>query len=316
MASAVQPVHIGVDVSKDELMISIDGAQPFALANTKQAISRWLAKLHGPVHIAMEPTNWYHELLAYRAHAKGHQIYLVNARQLNHYRQGIGVRAKTDGQDALVLERYLRHEHQQLPLWQPPSPEQRRLQALLHRRAILVQARTRIQQSLSGLAELKTSLKALTRRIDALERLINKRVEQLLCQSNWLGHARRCQSIEGIGPTTAAALVMAYQRGRFKSSDAFIAFLGLDVRVRDSGTMRGQRKLTKQGDPELRRLLFLAAMQAKQKPAWQGFYQRHLRKGLARIQVLNILARKLARVAFAIMRNNSEYQPGRACMQT
>lgn len=41
-------------------------------------------------------------------------------------------------------------------------------------------------------------------------------------------------------------------RGRFKTSDAFIAFLGMDVRVRDSGGYRGRRKLTKAGDPELR----------------------------------------------------------------
>nr|WP_255461667.1 hypothetical protein [Alcanivorax xiamenensis] len=30
---------------------------------------------------------------------------------------------------------------------------------------------------------------------------------------------------------------MAFLRGDFKNSDAFVAFLGLDVRVRDSGTL-------------------------------------------------------------------------------
>jgi transposase len=40
-------------------------------------------------------------------------------------------------------------------------------------------------------------------------------------------------------------------------ADACIAFLGLDVRVRDSGAWRGRRKLTKKGNPELRCLLFL-----------------------------------------------------------
>ncbi len=94
-----------------------------------------------------------------------------------------------------------------------------------------------------------------------------------------------------------------------RSSDAFIAFLGLDVRVRDSGTCRGRRKLTKQGDPELRRLLHLAAMQACRHPSWQGFYQRYTDRGLSKIQALVILARKLARVAFALLKNQSIYQP-------
>ncbi|WP_355661033.1 transposase [Halomonas salifodinae] len=37
--------------------------------------------------------------------------------------------------------------------------------------------------------------------------------------------------------------------------------------MRDSGTQRGRRKLTKQGDPEVRRLLYNAAMAAIRQPA-------------------------------------------------
>lgn len=40
----------------------------------------------------------------------------------------------------------------------------------------------------------------------------------------------------------------------------YLAFMGMDVRVRESGQWRGRRKLTKKGDPEVRRLLFNAAM--------------------------------------------------------
>ncbi|WP_019568906.1 transposase, partial [Thioalkalivibrio sp. ALMg13-2] len=88
------------------------------------------------------------------------------------------------------------------------------------------------------------------------------------------------------------------------------------VRIRDSGTKRGQRKLTKQGDPELRRLLYLAAMQAKSKAAWSDYYQRCLDRGLATTQALNALARKLARVAFALMKNQTDYQPKIPCGET
>lgn len=38
-------------------------------------------------------------------------------------------------------------------------------------------------------------------------------------------------------------------------ADAFIAFMGPDERIRDSGQSGEQRKLTKRGDLELRRLL-------------------------------------------------------------
>ena len=49
------------------------------------------------------------------------------------------------------------------------------------------------------------------------------------------------QPIPGVGPLT---MVATYHRGQFRSADSFIAFLGMDVRVRDSGKFRGQRKLT------------------------------------------------------------------------
>lgn len=316
MANRVQPTLVGVDVSKAELVISINGDKPFILPNSPKAIRRWLRQMAGPMSLAMEATSHFHFPLADEAYRRGHRVYLINGYRLNRYRDSIGGRAKTDGQDACLLVRYLARERADLRPWEPPSREHRQLQILLHRRATLVQAKVRIQQSFSEIKELAASLRALVKQIERVDLWIQKQIRQVIVQAGWWADVQRCQAIEGVGPLTAAALVMAYHRGDFRHSDAFIAFLGLDVRVRDSGTKRGRRCLTKQGDPELRRLLYLAAMQAKRQPVWQGFYQRYLDRGLAAIQVFNILARKLARVAFSLMRNQTTYVPGRACHQT
>lgn len=318
MANRVTPTFIGVDVSQAELVLSLslNGNEPLILPNELKAIRAWLCQYNEPLELALEATNDFHMPLAMEAHKQGHRVYVINGYQLNRYRESIGGRAKTDASDARLLVRYLQRERDQLRPWEPPPKAYRQLQGLLHRRATLVQAKVRIQQSFTGLAELKPSLRALIKQLEHLDALIQKRIYHCLRQSLWLDEARRCQAIEGIGPITAAALVMAYHRGDFRSSDAFVAFLGLDVRVRDSGKKRGRRCLTKQGDPELRRLLYLAAMQAKRQPAWQEFFQRYLERGLSAIQALNILARKLARVAFAILRNQTEYVAQRGCAQT
>ncbi len=218
-----------------------------------------------------------------------------------------------------MLRRYLEREQTDLRPWTPPPKGYVRIQQLLHRRAVLVKSRLALEQSLSQLPELKRSVKALIRKLAHLDVLIQKRLAQALEQHGWRNELKRCQAIEGIGPLTGAALVMAFNRGPFKTSDAFIAFLGLDVRVRDSGMSRGRRKLTKQGDPELRRLLYLAAMQACRTPSWKAFYQRHLDRGLSKIQALVALARKLARLAFALMKNQTIYRnetPQNACLAT
>ena len=98
-------------------------------------------------------------------------------------------------------------------------------------------------------------------------------------------------------------------RGRFASSDAFIAFLGMDLRAKDSGKKNGTRRLSKKGDAEIRRLAHNAAMAACRSPTWKPFYESYLARGLAKTEALVILARKLCRVAFALMKNQSEYQP-------
>ena len=316
MAMLVEIILVGVDVSKAELVVSLKGENPFILANNLKAIRQWLRQAAGSMEIAMEATNCFHLALATEAHRRGHKVYLINGFRLNRYRESIGGRAKTDGCDARLLARYLQRERADLREWEPPTGEYRRLQILLHRRARLVQAKVSIQQSFSDIKELKTCLQRIVKQLNGADVLIQTQIRHLLKRTGWQAAVERCQAIEGVGPLTAAALVMAFYRGHFQNSDAFIAFLGLDVRIRDSGTRRGRRCLTKQGDPELRRLLYLAAMQAKRQPSWKAYYQRQLDKGLAAVQALNILARKLARVAFSLMRNQTTYIPGGACQQT
>jgi len=312
MAMAVKPRTVGVDVAKAELVISIDDETPLTLDNTPAAIRGWLKGLHGPLRLALESTGVFHLELACQAHRLGHEVYLIDGYRLNRYRESVGGRAKTDASDARLLVRYLRNEGDDLRRWSPPSRDYQALQRLIHRRATVVRARTAIQQSLREIPTLKTTLQATLRQLDRTIAAIERRIGDTLTRAGWQQQAGRCRQIEGIGPVTAAALVMAFSRGRFANSDAFIAFMGLDVRIRDSGKKRGQRKLTKQGDGEIRRLLYLAAMQAKKQPAWQAFFQRLLDRGLAKIQALNALARKLARVAFALMKNETDYVPKNA----
>ena len=316
MAMSVMTHRIGVDVGKAELWLSVNGEPAQRCANERPAIRRWLRTLHGPAEFALEATSDFHLTLALEAHRRGHRVYLINGYRLNRYREGIGGRAKTDAGDAQLLVRYLAREHADLRPWTPPPEGYQTLQKLLRRRATLVRARVMLEQSLQGVPELRAGLKALVRQIARIDATLQRRLREAIDHAGWTAQTRRCQQIEGVGPLTGAALTMAFHRGAFRSSDAFIAFLGLDVRVRDSGQKRGRRKLTKQGDPELRRLLYLAALQAKAKPAWRPYYQRCLARGLATVQALNALARKLARVAFALMKNQTDYQPRTPCMET
>ncbi len=142
-----------------------------------------------------------------------------------------------------------------------------------------------------------------------LETLVEKMISDQLKEAGLLADLKRCTKVEGIGFLTGARLIATFQRGDFRNADAFIAFLGMDLRVSQSGQKDGRRSLTKRGDPEARRLLHNAAMSASRTSAWKAFYEEQRARGFSTTQALVILARKLARVVFALLKGQSEYQP-------
>lgn len=310
MAYRVQPIIIGADVSSRSIDLAWHGDPQAAttIDNTATAIDAWLDQQSAPVCLAVESTGSYHIELVERAHAQGLTVYLVNPFQLAHYRKGVGVRSKTDLADAQLLARYLAHERDQLRAWQPPPKGQRRAWQLLRRRAKLVKARDMLNQSFSGLRGFRQEYQALCRQLRQLEQALEKQLIQLLTRQGWKQDYGRCLSIPGIGPLSAAALVAAYHRGEFRCADAFVAFLGLDIRLRQSGKSQGRSKLTKQGDPEARRILHNAAVTAG-RHHFKPYYERLLARGMAPVQAHVALTRKLVRIAFSLIRNGREFDP-------
>ena len=111
MAPEELDVIIGVDVCKDRLdLFEYHGERAYSISNDAAAIKTWLEGLLGQVKLALEPTNRYHLELAEAAHARGHEVYLIDPYRLSHYRAGLGRRAKTDAQDAQLLARFLERE--------------------------------------------------------------------------------------------------------------------------------------------------------------------------------------------------------------
>lgn len=309
MSAAESRSVIGVDVAKDELVIyDQERDQLITIPNNKAAIKQWLKVLAGAVSIAIEATNIYHVMFADLAYEAGCSVYLVDGYALSHYRKGVNVRAKTDAIDARLLARYLRNEGGNLHPWVPPQPFYRKLLSLFRRRAALVQARTSLTLSWANEPLLKAAFKSQLASMQRLEALVEKMIKELLEKAGLMAQVKRCMKVEGIGFLTAARLVTSYQRGQFSGGDAFIAFLGMDLRVAQSGQKKGLSKLTKRGDPEARRLLHNAAMSARRTTAWKDYYETQRARGFSSIQVLVMLARKLARVVFALLQNGSEYQ--------
>lgn len=306
MAKRVEERIFGIDVSKDELVIfGWQTEELQRLPNEAAAVQAWLKSLNGPTAMAIEATSDYHLRVIDQAHVLGHTVYLVNGRQLAHYREAVGLRHKSDPDDAWLLARFLAHEGAQLRPFAPHSRKAQELWQFLKRRAVVVNARKQLQQSLKDTA---LGCQALMTQMHALLLRIERRIRELIRQLGWNHDYQKCRTIPGVGPVNGAALVCAYHRGAFAGSDDFIAYLGLDIKRRRSGHFKGQEKLSKRGEPELRRLLYCAAKPARSYAPFERYYQSQLEKGLSKTAANMILGRRIARIAFSLMTKQQTFK--------
>jgi len=306
VAKRVEEITLGVDTCKEKLDVyhweAEEGCQ---VSNDWQAIKDFLMDLQGPVRLAVEATSNYHVAVVEVALELGHMVYLVNGRQLANYRKAVNVRNKTDPLDAWLLARYLDREAASLRPFQPQSAQAQELWALLKRRALVVNTRKQIDLSFR---DLHFSTQAMFSEFQRLLARIEQRLRTLVRALGWWADYQRCRSIPGVGPVNAIALTAVYHRGAFGSSDAFVAFIGFDVRIRESGKYKGQRKLTKQGEPEIRRLLWCAAHPARLYHRFDRYYRQQLDKGMTKIAARVVLARKIARIAFTLLVNQQTFK--------
>src|SRR6266542_1939585 len=213
----------------------------------------------------------------------GHEVIVANSRKLRLIYENP---SKDDRVDALYLARVARLEPALLsPVEHRGATAQKDL-ALLRSREALVSARTQLINHVRGLVKsvgsrlpacssrsfpkkasektpesLRSGLLAgveeiasLNDRIKALEKQIEVRSDAIYPQTKLL------RQVKGVGPITSLAFVLTLEDPRrFQKSRTVGVFLGLVPGRKQSGGSDPQRRITKQGDGCLRRLLVNAA---------------------------------------------------------
>jgi transposase len=312
---------LGVDVSKAELhgtwrdaetqRIRWQGSVP----NSAVGIRQLLERAPGSALVA-EPTGRYGEPLVRAAWAAGRKVLLATPRRARAFLWAEQPRAKTDRLDSAGLA--LDGLGGRLRPYLLPSPAVDRMNQLLA-------ARRGLSQSLMSLRQQRASLplaaEALTPAIEGLEHqlaALDEQIAEAATAEELATAVTALEAVPGIGPVTAAALAACLVTKRFTHPDQAVAHVGLDIRVRQSGRRRGQLGLSKHGDAELRRLLYLAAMAAARSTRDRTFAERYAReqaKGLTKTAALNAVARKLAKVAWSLVAHGSSYDPTRVDTQ-
>jgi transposase len=159
----------------------------------------------------------------------------------------------------------------------------------------------------------------LQREIAPILRLIaplNRQIERATKEVEKIVHqdpaARRLCTAPGVGPITAASFAATIDRPeRFKGAHQVEAYLGLVPREPSSGEKQRKGRITKAGDRRTRYLLVEAAwaLLRTQRPTTEplrAWTERLAARRGRRVAVV-ALARKLAGILFAMMRDGTEF---------
>lgn len=257
--------------------------------------------------VIFEATSVYDRPLMNALDATGVAYHRANPRKARDFARSSGFLAKTDRLDAAMLAEYGRTVS--LRKAEPIAPERQVLRALLDRRQQLVTMRKQEATRLKQIAdkdiceEMRSSVAALKDRIDGYETKIKA---HLKAHPDLLGMVRVLSSAPGIATITAASLVAFLPELGKRCSKAISALVGVAPLARDSGRLRGKRKIWG-GRRNVRSLLFLAARHAEKSTAFLEFAQRLRAKGKATKQIRIAVARKLLIVLNLMIANNRPF---------
>ncbi|PLR29058.1 IS110 family transposase, partial [Chimaeribacter arupi] len=245
--------QLGIDVSKKTLDICLllDGIH--GRLKTKRVkndfkavhiIMAWLQQHNctsGDVHIIMEATGVYHELLATGLYLAGVKVSLANPHRTREFARGMGILTKTDKVDAWMLACY--GALKQPNAWKPPAEEIRHLSALLKRRDILVSDSVREKNRLEKyrathtpeviIMSAESMLIRLNDELANIEKLLKEHIEKHTCLKE---DYELLTSIKSVGPQLGLNMLVILRSHEFRCAEQAAAFLGVSPIEKRSGT--------------------------------------------------------------------------------
>lgn len=308
---------VGIDVSKKTLvctLLDVRTRKPRwtkSFANSGVGVSKLLAQTPADAPWVMEPTGSYSLAVAKLAQPTGRTVLMADPKAAHDYLKSRQSRAKTDKIDSVGLAlMLLDRELKPYPI-KPAAMEQ--VDQLLAARRGITEAMARLKQQARELTHAAGPLQKAIQGLQEQQQELERQISQLSKQEAALAVATELARVPGIGLITATTAASKLAARVFARADQFVAFIGYDIQIRQSGQKKGEWGLTKHGDAELRRLFYLCAkssVRTKDSP-FAVQYEREKKKGLKPTAALCVIARKMARLVWSLHHHGTRYDPAR-----
>lgn len=316
---------IGIDVDSRNLVAasSQEGTAPQTFPRTPEGIEsllRWGRSLlgtvpHAALALAMESTGIYsqevHRWVAEQDPSV--TVHISNPKLMKDYLASRNPRRKTDADDALGIAAFARERNPAGT--ELPCPVRQALRDLMRSRTTLVKHRdglTNHQGTTNKEGRHQKILGKVLKQIAACIAELEKEALKIVRQNEALANDyATLEGIFGVGKITA--LVVLSELGdlrRFHSAKQLACYCGMTPRIEQSGRHEKRPRLSKVGNPDVRRALYMAALATirHNKTAIAEAYEKLVERGMAKRNALVRVMRKILDQMYFLIKTGRPYE--------
>lgn len=303
-------VNVGVDVGKTFLDVCLHEKQlHFQVENTAKGIQTILKRLayYKVERLVVEATGRYEFALAEAAYLKELPVCIMKPISIRRYAGAVEQLAKTDKIDAAIIAEFA------AVIKPKPTPQKSKkliaIKDLLARRRQLMEMRTQELNRLKIMgksleASCKRIIKVLDKEIERMEKSLNEYVDE---ESEWSEKRELLISTPGVGNTLVYTLLADLPEIGTLNNKEIGALVGVAPMNRDSGSLRGKRKI-KGGRASVRTMLYMATLSATQcNPVIKHFYKKLVEQGKHKKVAIVACMRKFITILNAMVRDRKEW---------
>ena len=313
--------HTGVKVRTEDGSVKIKGTRTFD--HTKQGYSdflSWSKKKATTENVVytMEATGTYYEDLAYFLYGQGCSVSVVLANKIKNYAKSLNVKTKTDKVDSKIIAGYgiERNEKQ----WKPMAASYKALRDLSREILSLNKEKVRAKSQLHAMNHSHEKLEIVTQQkeeqIATYEKMITElknEMERVVSQEPELREKiKKLETIPGLRFYTIVAILCETNGFElFRNIRQVVSYAGLDIAIKESGTLKGKTRISKKGNGRIRQILYMPAMSAIRSNApIKRLHERICEKN-PNVRNKGVVAamRKLLILIFVLWKKNEEYDP-------
>ncbi|HGO9111049.1 TPA: IS110-like element ISNgo3 family transposase [Neisseria meningitidis] len=310
---------IGLDISKDTIDATLhktNGSIHYIkFKNNDDGLKQFRLWIKGnrirKVYIGMEATGIYYEKAADML-SSYYTVYVINPLKIKDYGKSRFNRTKTDKADSNLIADYIKRHQDTLIPYQ--IPKNKALQKLINLKNQLQQHQKQIKNRLHSTEE------DFIRNIhqDLIDTIQNKMEQVKIAISEQIkkqtdnNHYRNLQTIPSIGKDTASVLYAQLTEKHFKTANQFVSYAGLSPAIIQSGTsVRGRGRLSRYGNRRLKSTLYMPALCAYRFNAFPKLINNLKKAGKPKMVIIVAIMRKLAKLAYYIVKTGQPYDAER-----